>query len=300
MNSDDYNFETVLGNGTFGMVHLVRRKSDWKPFVIKEQKLSATNFLSFKMALIEVDSIRKLRHPNIVSYRGAWLEGKRSFILMEFARHGTLKDLLEKRQRPLKEEDAVYLFTQVVLGVNHIHSKNILHRDLKPENIMLTGRNADVVKIVDFGLSKNNQESILSHAGTYFYMAPEMLQGQAYDLKCDIWSMGVVLYEMVTKTLPFPATTHSELMKMVIFEKPKSLTKGLSGNLISTISKMLRKTAISRPSTELLISSPCLNKIVVKLYLNVGRTHPVSKEELAPQVFLNFLKPQSASVPKTV
>lgn len=57
-------------------------------------------------------------------------------------------------------QDAVYLFTQVVLGVNHIHSKNILHRDLKPENIMLTGRNADVVKIVDFGLSKNNQEYI--------------------------------------------------------------------------------------------------------------------------------------------
>lgn len=62
-----------------------------------------------KMALIEVDSIRKLRHPNIVSYRGAWLEGKRSFILMEFARHGTLKDLLEKRQMPLKEEVIVQI-----------------------------------------------------------------------------------------------------------------------------------------------------------------------------------------------
>ncbi|XP_051173672.1 serine/threonine-protein kinase nekl-2-like isoform X2 [Leptopilina boulardi] len=252
------------------------------------------------MALIEVDSIRKLRHPNIVSYRGAWLEGKRSFILMEFARHGTLKDLLEKRQMPLKEEDAVYLFTQVVLGVNHIHSKNILHRDLKPENIMLTGRNADVVKIVDFGLSKNNQESILSHAGTFFYMAPEMLQGQVYDLKCDIWSMGVVLYEMVTKTLPFPATTLPELIKMVMLEKPKPFSIGLSENLISMISKMLRKKAILRPSTELLISSPCLKNIVVKIYLNVGRCHPNLKDELTPKVFLNFLKPKSATITKKV
>lgn len=90
--------------------------------------------------------------------------------------------------------------------------------------------------------------------------------------------------------------THSELMKMVMLENPKPLIRGMSENLINMISKMLRKNAILRPSTELLISSPCLSKNVVKIYLNVGRCIPISKNELAPQVFLNFLKPKFATL----
>lgn len=144
-------------------------------------------------------------------------------------------------------QDALYLFAQVVLGVHHIHSKNILHRDLKPENIMLTGHMGDIVKIGDFGLSKCLHEwdkqtlflllsiagvnfndclfirSNLSHAGSYYYIAPEMLKKEPYDFKSDIWSMGVVFYEMLTKEFAFPAT----VMNTHFLERKKKITQKL-------------------------------------------------------------------------
>ncbi|XP_076679867.1 serine/threonine-protein kinase Nek5 isoform X1 [Andrena cerasifolii] len=210
MRINDYVFETLLGRGTFGSVYLVRRKRDSKPFVVKEQVLNAVNALPVKNILGEVQTLHTLRHPNIVAYYGAWMEDDRSYILMEYATRCTLKDLLDERHTPLKEEDALYLFSQIVLGVHHIHFKKILHRDLKPENIMLTGNRGDIVKIGDFGVSKNFQESrdpsTACRAGSFYYMAPEMLKGHPYDFKCDVWNMGVILYEMITKRLPFPGT----------------------------------------------------------------------------------------------
>lgn len=139
-------------------VHLVRRIKDLKPFVIKEQNLSIKTNISFEMVLREVQYLQKMRHPNIVAYHAAWIENNKSYILMEYATRSTLKELLEKREVPLMEENALYLFSQITLGVHHIHTKKILHRDLKPENILLTGRKGDIVKISDFGVSKDIQE----------------------------------------------------------------------------------------------------------------------------------------------
>ncbi|XP_072751503.1 serine/threonine-protein kinase Nek8 [Anoplolepis gracilipes] len=144
---DDYTFENILGKGTFGTVYLVRRKKDLKLFVIKAQDLNTIKHSPSQRVLGEIRCLKKLRHPNIVFYYGAWKKNNYSYILMEYATRCTLKDLLEKRKIPLKEEDALYLFSQVTLGVHHIHSKKILHRDLKPENIMLTGNRGDIVKI---------------------------------------------------------------------------------------------------------------------------------------------------------
>ncbi|XP_032679417.1 serine/threonine-protein kinase nekl-2-like isoform X2 [Odontomachus brunneus] len=279
---DDYRFESTLGNGTFGVVYLVRRKKDSKPFVIKEQNLDTMNHLSSKIVLEEVQCLRKMRHPNIVSYHGAWLAGNYSYILMEYATRCTLKDLLEKQEMPLKEKDALYLFSQVTLGVHHIHLKKIIHRDLKPENIMLTGSRGDIVKIGDFGFSKNFQEEYITcRAGSYYYMAPEMLTAQPYDFKCDIWSMGVVLYEMITKRLPFPATP---------------LPERTSASIVNLISKMLRKQSSNRPRTDQLVLCPFLVPYIVRVYLNVGRIINLANREpvnFGPHVFLKFLKPSN-------
>ncbi|KAG7208284.1 hypothetical protein KM043_014526 [Ampulex compressa] len=294
MRTSDYRFETVLGKGTFGTVHLVRRKKDSKPYVIKEQDLSDTNAVSSKIVLEEIQCFQKMRHPNIVAYHGAWTEDNRSYILMEYATRCTLKDLLEKRDRPLKENDALYLFSQIVLGVHHIHSKKILHRDLKPENIMLTGSRGDIVKIGDFGVSKNfEDESTTCRAGSYYYMAPEMLMGEAYDYKCDIWSMGVVLYEMITKKLPFPASNLTEIITIVCMEKPKPMRGDTSSRVINLISKMLRKQSAYRPRTDQLLLCPHLVPFIVRIYLNLGCSPNIfrqNKENFDANVFLKFLK----------
>ncbi|CAK9801300.1 Serine/threonine-protein kinase Nek8 [Anthophora plagiata] len=299
----DYIFETLLGQGTFGSVYLVRRKKDGKPFVIKDQVLDKTNALPFKNILGEVQCLETLRHPNIVAYYGAWIEDNHSYILMEYATRCTLKDLLEKHELPLKEEDVLYLFSQIVLGVHHIHSKKILHRDLKPENIMLTGSRGDIVKIGDFGVSKNLKEydlsstdpSIVCRAGSFCYMAPEMLIGQSYDLKCDTWSMGVILYEMVTKRHPFPATTLREIVKKTCEEAPRPLPRRTSACIVNLISKMLRKQPLYRPKTDQLVLCPFLVPYIARIYLNMGRVPNMAKRNdgnFGPEIFLRFLKPK--------
>ncbi|XP_076763681.1 serine/threonine-protein kinase Nek5 [Xylocopa sonorina] len=294
----DYIYETLLGQGTFGFVYLVRRKKDLKPFVIKEQILNNVNGLPIKSILEEVQCLHRLRHPNIVAYHGAWIEDNHSYILMEYATRCTLNDLIEKHRTPLKEEDALYLFSQVVLGVHHIHSKKILHRDLKPENIMLTGNNGDIVKIGDFGVSKNFEESenlsIVSRAGSFCYMAPEMLRGQPYDFKCDVWNMGVILYEMVTKRHPFPAMTLNEIVKMICEEKPRSLDKGASIAVVSLVSKMLRKRPNCRPNTDQLVLCPYLVPYIVRIHLNLGQVPNIANKnngKFSRNVFLKFLNP---------
>ncbi|XP_014480795.1 PREDICTED: serine/threonine-protein kinase nekl-2-like [Dinoponera quadriceps] len=302
--TDDYRFESTLGNGTFGTVYLVRRKKDSKPFVIKEQDLDSVNYSASKIVLEEVQCLRKMRHPNIVSYHGAWIAHNHSYILMEYATRCTLKDLLEKRKIPLKEEDALYLFSQVTLGVHHIHSKEILHRDLKPENIMLTGSRGDIVKIGDFGVSKSlHEKCITCRAGSYYYMAPEMLTAQPYDFKCDVWSMGVILYEMITKRLPYPATSLVEITKLVFDQPPKPLPEGTPVPIVNLISKMLRKQSPSRPRTDQLVLCPFLVPYIVRIYLNVGRIINLADRESAkfgPRVFLKFLKPPNFRQNETV
>ncbi|XP_054008838.1 serine/threonine-protein kinase Nek5-like [Hylaeus anthracinus] len=297
MHINHYVFETLLGKGTFGSVYLVRRKRDSKPFVVKEQALNTINALPFKNILGEIQCLHTLRHPNIVAYHGAWIEENHSYILMEFATRCTLKDLLEKRQSPLKEEDALYLFSQVVLGVHHIHFKKILHRDLKPENIMLTGSHGNVVKIGDFGVSKNFQElkdlTSTCCAGSFYYMAPEMLKGEIYDFKCDVWSMGVILYEMVTKRLPFPGTTLAEIIEMACNKGPRPLCGKTSTAVVNLISKMLRKQPYSRPNTDQLVLCPYLARFIALIYLNLGRIECIADQDnrsFSPEMFLKFLK----------
>ncbi|XP_071871091.1 serine/threonine-protein kinase Nek5 isoform X1 [Bombus fervidus] len=299
MNINDYIFETLLGQGSFGSVYLVRRKKDSKPFVVKEQILDDVNALPFKNISEEVKCLHTLRHTNIVAYYGAWIEDNHSYILMEYATRGTLKDLLENNETPLKEEDALYLFSQVVLGVHHIHFKKILHRDLKPENIMLTGSRGDIVKIGDFGVSKNFKEltkpSIICRAGSFCYMAPEMLTDQSYDFKCDIWSMGVILYEMVSKRHPFPAMSLTEIIKMICEERPRPLPRGTSTSVVSLISKMLRKDPFCRPKIDQLILCPYLVSFIIRIYLNLGRVMSITNKNngnFNPEIFLKFLKSQ--------
>ncbi|XP_071553865.1 serine/threonine-protein kinase Nek5 isoform X1 [Temnothorax nylanderi] len=295
MHVDDYIFESILGKGTFGTVYLVRRKKDSKPFVIKAQDLNAVNHSPSERILDEIRCLQRLRHPNIVFYYGAWKKNNYSYILLEYATRCTLKDLLEKRDVPLKEEDALYLFSQVTLGVHHIHANKIFHRDLKPENIMLTGSRGDIVKIGDFGLSKSIQEdSIICHAGSYYYMAPEVLSVQPYELKCDIWSMGVILYEMVTKRLPFPATNLAEITKLVHNSPPQPLPQWISASIVNLISKMLRKNSLCRPRTDQLVLCPFLVPYIIRVYLNLGRQINLAereRESFGPHVFLKFLNP---------
>ncbi|KAJ8682057.1 hypothetical protein QAD02_017849 [Eretmocerus hayati] len=289
MYTKDFGIEALLGEGSFGKVYLVKRQKDSKQFVIKKQKQNPNDAWINKMITAEVECMQILRHPNIISYYGAWQESGHFYILMEYAAKGTLKNLLDNRINPLSEQDSLYLFAQVVLGVHHIHSKNILHRDLKPENIMLTGRMGDIVKIGDFGLSRDLRLHNMSHAGSYYYLAPEMLKKESYDFKSDVWSMGVILYEMLTKELAFPANSMEEIVEMVCNNKPQLFkTMDISRDIRILIYKMLQQNSTKRPSTRLLLLCPFLVSYVAKVYLNLGRAYATPEKDFDFNIFRQF------------
>ena len=109
------------------------------------------------------------------------------------------------------EQSAAYIIKEILLAINHCHSQKICHRDLKPENILLDADNR--VKVVDFGTAASLEKDIRGFIGTVYYVAPEVvLEKEAYDEKCDIWSIGVILYMLLTGQPPFNARNEQEIL----------------------------------------------------------------------------------------
>ena len=175
-----------------------------------------------KRFLLEGQSLATLNHENICStYEMTETDNGQLFIVMEYYEGETLKDKLKNGPPELtKIRDYV---TQITNGLTEAHKQGIIHRDLKPANIMIT--NSDVVKILDFGLAKFLTGTRITKTGislgTLNYMSPEQVQGKKIDHRTDIWSLGVLTYEMLTGSLPFSGENDQALMYSIINEKPE-------------------------------------------------------------------------------
>lgn len=147
-----------------------------------------------------------LFQPNIVSVREIVETNECVYIVLEYMAGGELNNLITSLI-PLREDEVKALFYQIVLAVQYLHSQGITHRDLKPENVLLKAHKVDTtLKITDFGLSKiihDEDDLMKTICGTPCYVAPEILRGKVYDQQVDIWSMGVILYYMLSQELPF-------------------------------------------------------------------------------------------------
>jgi len=157
-----------------------------------------------------------MHHPNIVLFRETYLSKKGlKVIVMEFAEGEDFEQIIYNRQvaadarkKPLeffKEADIMSWFTQILLGLKHVHDKKILHRDIKTANIMMCKNG--IVKLSDFGISKKLKETCgmtKSEVGSPIYMSPEIINQQHYNAATDVWSLGVVLYEFCQFEMPFP------------------------------------------------------------------------------------------------
>lgn len=173
---------------------------------------------------------------------------------MENAKGGDLRRYL--CQPDILMEEKLFLFAQICLAVDSIHNAKIIHRDLKPENIFLDSNG--IIKVGDFGGSKvlSTHKSIANtFSGTYEYMAPEILNGFSYDNKVDIWSLGVILYEMIAGYRPFEGTL-GVLIKNIQTEQPKDLPMHTTMEMIILLNLMLKKESKLRPNIkEVLLNS---------------------------------------------
>ncbi|CAI5722848.1 unnamed protein product [Peronospora destructor] len=154
---------------------------------------------------VEIQVLQSLRHPNIIQIEDVFLSESKICMVTEYMGGGELFDYVVDRGT-LSEVEASTIVRQITSAVAYLHSHGIIHRDLKPENLMLTSksRGADV-KIIDFGLAKllDADDKTASFLGTRGYLAPEMLQRQAYSMSVDMWALGIIVYVLLCGCLPF-------------------------------------------------------------------------------------------------
>lgn len=160
----------------------------------------------------EVEIMKEIDHPHIVKIYEYFETDYHIFIVMELLENGDLFERIQKEDY-FSEMAAKKIIKTLLEAVNYLHKKNIVHRDLKPENILFTKN--DVLKIADFGTSKFKKKKKMRNThGTPYYIAPEVINGN-YNEKCDIWSIGVILYILLSGYPPFNGSDDEEIMENV-------------------------------------------------------------------------------------
>jgi len=169
----------------------------------------------------EAVTLAKLNHTNVATLHSFFRQGEDFFMVMEFVSGETLGDMI-KAQGAMQCDQAIELFCMALEGIDHAHKMGIVHRDIKPANMMLTETGS--IKVMDFGIARVLGTDRLTKTGhligTVEYMSPEQVRGEETDARSDIYSLGILLYEMLTGRVPFNSTSEYELMRCQIEDSP--------------------------------------------------------------------------------
>ena len=279
MSLNDFEFGTKLGKGAFGSVSIVKRKEDQQIYAMKRVKIKNLNNKEKDNSFNEVRILASLRHKNIIGYKEAFFDEKSSTlnIVMEYADDGDLstkiKEMLKKNLQ--FEENTIWsILIQILEGLNYLHKSSVIHRDLKSANIFLTKKG--IVKIGDLNVSKIAKKDLaVTQTGTPYYAAPEVWDNEKYNNKCDIWSVGCILYEMATLHVPFRGTSIQQLYKNIMKGKYLEIPNIYSDDLKMIIKLILTLNPLKRPSTEDLLN----NEIILNKIKEIGIINGENKEK---------------------
>ncbi|MBI2620361.1 MAG: protein kinase [Ignavibacteriales bacterium] len=245
-----YKILEKLGEGGMGVVYKAQDTKLNRPVALKFLPPAVASGDQEKARFLhEAHAISSLNHPHIATIHDVEeIEGN-NFIVLEYIEGGTLKQLLKQQQLSVRE--ALDFATQLADGLAHAHARGIVHRDLKTDNVMITAEGK--VKITDFGLAKLKGATKVtktgSTVGTAAYMSPEQARGDDVDHRSDIFSFGVVLYELLTGELPFKAEHEAALAYLIVNEQPpvpSALDRRIPHRLDTADMKMLQKDRVQR------------------------------------------------------
>jgi len=250
-----YQVGRLLGGGAMGNVYAGTDTLTGETVAIKQLRPELTTAAPdlVERFLREGEALRRLNHPNIVKVLNTVDEGNRHYIIMEYVGGGSLADLLLREPR-LPLDRVVSIGLELSDALSRAHHLQILHRDIKPANILLAEDGTP--RLTDFGLARMGEMPRLTETGTILgtlsYLSPEVFEGRAVNERSDIWSFGVVLFEMLAGRLPFNGDTAFDLM-WAVKTHPLPVIENLRGGmppaLANLIRRMLRKDNPARPES---------------------------------------------------
>ena len=260
---DYYEMLDDLGEGIFGSVKLGVEKKTKERVAIKIIKKKKAKPSDIELVRTEIDVMKLCHHPNVVHLLDHFENAEYIFIVMEYIRGGRLTDYMKEKKFNFTEKRAAELIYEIAVGVKYLHKYGIIHRDLKPDNIMLTEANdRGHIKIMDFGLSKilGKKEKTSDGFGTLTFVSPEVLIRKPYNKEIDIWSIGVILYLMLSGDLPFDDEEDDEqkIAKSIVFnevEFPQKKFGNKSKEVIDLIKRCLTKEPKDRIKVDEIIKS---------------------------------------------
>ena len=260
------NFELIakLGEGTYSIVYKVRRKADLKIYALKKVKLKNLSEKEKQNALNEVRILASIKSDHVISYKEAFIEEKEKILnlVMEFANKGDLFQKItyyKQMQKSFEEIEIWKIFIQMVQGLKSLHDLNILHRDLKSANIFLF--NNGLAKIGDLNVSKVAKKGLgYTQTGTPYYASPEIWNDEPYSNKSDIWSLGCVIYEMMTLHPPFRAESMEGLYHKIIKGKYPKIPDKYSSDLNEILKLLLKVDPKDRPSCSEILKNPIVTR----------------------------------------
>lgn len=301
-----FRIESLLGKGGMGAVYRAIDTHSGEPVALKTLLPSTERdpVLQRRFAR-EAEVIERLQHPNFVRLiHHGQREGEPSYVAMELLDGDALSEVLE-RERRLPPRRALHIVQHLLHGLSYAHERGVIHRDLKPENVMLLERDADpdFAKLLDLGIAKlmsaddarrtrlTGQNELI---GTPLYISPEMLRGEALDGRADLYSLTVLLYEMLASRPPFEASTSTALFAMHLVTPPPPLGNIAPDIAIVPLEQLLQAGLAKEPSARIPTADSYLRRIEELLRLDWDKLPKATR--MAATVPPSAKKPDRAGV----
>nr|XP_036231369.1 serine/threonine-protein kinase 10 isoform X2 [Bactrocera oleae]XP_036231370.1 serine/threonine-protein kinase 10 isoform X2 [Bactrocera oleae]XP_036231371.1 serine/threonine-protein kinase 10 isoform X2 [Bactrocera oleae]XP_036231372.1 serine/threonine-protein kinase 10 isoform X2 [Bactrocera oleae] len=254
-----------LGDGAFGKVYKAQHKEQKRFAAAKLCTLEDEENLSDHM--VEIDILSEIKHPNIVELYEAFSIEDKLWMLIEYCDGGALDSIMVELEKPLTEPQIAYVCRHMTEGLNFLHNNKVIHRDLKAGNVLLTMEGG--VKLADFGVSAKNKHTLQKHdtfIGTPYWMAPELVlcetfRDNPYDLKVDIWSLGITLIELAQMEPPNSEMSPMRVLLKIQKSDPPTLDQPSkwSKEFVDFLKKALVKDPQQRPPTDILLQHKFIN-----------------------------------------
>jgi len=248
---DRFVLEDIVGSGGMAIVYRATDRVTGNTVAVKILKEEFVSDEQFRRRFLnESRAISMLRHRNIVSVIDFDFEGNLQYIVMEYVDGITLKDFI-RSQKIIPANIAIKVTAQILSALQHAHERGVIHRDIKPQNIMIL--NDGTIKVMDFGIARINKFETVTMTdkaiGTVYYISPEQARGEHTDERSDIYSIGVMLYEMLTGEMPFDGDTPVNVAIKQIQSaatRPRSINRSIPEGLEQIVMRSMMKTPDNR------------------------------------------------------